>query len=204
MLRRRREASECKASQMYQDLDVSRGIQPSRPASLQDTLHHLQQIQMWWFSHCQWRHLSSYANQQVAHRLLIHIWLLWAALNFILGSHEIFALAGTWFLIASSPWYQMILLALKNNPVLYHCMRAFVDYNICLFTFARQKKHSYVNVAPNGVTQMPLMSPPLTPSTSSSSQKPREGYRCEVSLIFEVYQNQILVRAWLDREFITK
>ncbi|GAN01146.1 hypothetical protein MAM1_0005c00577 [Mucor ambiguus] len=34
------------------------------------------------------------------------------------------------------------------------------------------------------------MLPPPTPSTSSSSQQPKEGYRSEVSLIFEVYQNQ--------------
>ncbi|KAL9543024.1 hypothetical protein MBANPS3_008319, partial [Mucor bainieri] len=69
-------------------------------------------------------------------------------------------------------------------------MSAFVDYSICLFTFTTQDTHSCVKTTPHGATQLPLMSPPLTPSTSSSSQQPKEGYRCEVSLLFEVYQNQ--------------
>ncbi|OAD08382.1 hypothetical protein MUCCIDRAFT_105347 [Mucor lusitanicus CBS 277.49] len=186
ILRRRREASECsRASQLGQDLNVAKGIQPSKPVSMHDTVHHLQQIQTWWFSHCQWRHLSSYANQQVAHYLLIYIWPLWAALNFILGSHGIFALAGTWFLVASSPWYQLVLVALKNNPVLYHYTRALLDYSICLFTYLGQETHSSVKTASHrGATQLP------STSLSSSSQKPKEGYRCEVSLLFEIYQNQ--------------
>lgn len=168
ILRRRREASECsRASQLGQDLNVAKGIQPSKPVSMHDTVHHLQQIQTWWFSHCQWRHLSSYANQQVAHYLLIYIWPLWAALNFILGSHGIFALAGTWFLVASSPWYQLVLVALKNNPVLYHYTRALLDYSICLFTYLGQETHSSVKqrlivVQPNCLPRLchhPLKSP---------------------------------------------
>lgn len=121
-----------------------------------------------------------------------------AALNFILGSHRIFALAGTWFLVSTSPWYQMILFVLKSNSILYHCMRTFVDYNIayfvCLFTFTTKEKHSCVKTVPNHAAQAPLMAPPLTPSTSSSSsQKPKESYRCEVASIFEVFENQVRV-----------
>lgn len=117
------------------------------------------------------------------------------ALNFILGSHGIFALAGTWFLVSSSPWYQMILFVLKSNSVLYHCIRAFVDYNIayfvCLFTFTTKEKHSCVKTVSNHAARAPLMAPPLTPSTSSSpSQKPKESCRCEVASILEVFETR--------------
>lgn len=196
MLRRRRETNEYKAKlESTEDLFVSRGIQPIQSISLHDTLDHLKQIQIWWSSHCRWRNIPSCANQQIAHILLIYIWPIWAMLNFVLGSHGIFALVGTWFLVSCSPWYQMILFALKKNLILYHYMKAFIDYNIayliCLFTSTTKKRHSCVKTTSSSTTTSLLFSPPPTPSISSSSLKSKENYRCEISLIFEVYENQV-------------
>ncbi|CEP07448.1 hypothetical protein [Parasitella parasitica] len=192
MLRKRRETAEQRAKResiINQDLDISRGIQPASPISLSDTLEHLQQIQAWWSCHCHWKHAFSYANDQHA-ILLIYIWPIWAMLNFVLGSHGIFALGGVWLLVSCSPWYQVISFALRNNTILRHYIRAFMDYNIasfvCLFYPAAKKQHSCVKTL--------LMSPPPTPSTSISSLKSHLGYQCEIALIFQVYENQ---RWWL-------
>lgn len=148
MLHRRREASEPKAKQMDQDLHVSRGIQPSWPIPSKDTLNYLQQIQTWRFSHCQWRNLSSYANQQVAQTLLIiYISLLW-------GSAELYSRI-TWDFCAgrnsvSGLYFPMA----PNDPICAEEQFSFVSLHenicwlqycvLCVLIYLHYKKETFL------------------------------------------------------------
>ena len=134
--RRRKQQQEEEEEQLL----ISRKFQPEGHVSLDDTLVNLAIVNAYVDRVRQWIHwirdeLLDGARPDVVTStltMLLYAWPIWIILNWVLGAHGIFALVGSFLLVSTSPWFKVIVMAIRRNVLITHAIAACWAYGVAL------------------------------------------------------------------------
>ncbi|KAI9255640.1 Peroxin/Dysferlin domain-containing protein [Phascolomyces articulosus] len=224
--RRRRQQQE-----EEEQLLISRKFQPEGHVSLDDTLRNLAVVNAYvdrvrrWIQWSRDELLDGSRPDVITSTLtmMLYAWPIWILLNWVLGTHGIIALVGSFLLVSPSPWFKVIVMAMRRNVLVTHAFAACWAYGVALVI-------SMVSVAIPFRTPAAATGTPVTGSNSrfkswitrlmkrarrekskamavikSENQVEEQnttsnGLRTEMIFQFDIYENQ---RWWLGMDWTT-
>ncbi|KAI9312753.1 integral peroxisomal membrane peroxin-domain-containing protein [Dichotomocladium elegans] len=189
---------------------ISRKLQPEGRVTLDDTLRDLAVINAFVDDVRQrWSvvadRLDGSRPEVVASMLsiLLYVWPAWILLNLMIGSRGILALFGTLVLIGESPWFGVMIMALRRSTLLMNILAALWAYGVAL-------------VISCGLTVVPILHSSSSEKTAkqqstwgrirswvgsnnkAADMKGAAGSRSEMIFQFDVFENQ---RWWLGMDW---
>lgn len=202
--------------QQEEDELVSRKIQPEGRVSLDDTLHDLAIINEYaddvrqWFAWWADR-LDGSRPEVLASALSVFMYIcpLWILFNWLLGPSGVFALLGTLFLIGSSPWFKVTLMAIRQSPFIMHVLAALWAYGVAVVLSLlslvlplqqplpqKQSKFGRIKgwimgLAEHARHKKSKALQAMRSENEDDNQASTCGTRSEMIFQFEVYENQV-------------
>jgi hypothetical protein len=167
--------------------NVSRGLL-TQNTSIEQTLHHLNSIQVWWRRRQSLFSLTSPEGHWAAlASTMIYIWPIWALVNKMAGTRLVLMLLGLLFLVESAAWFKIVVMAFKQNPIFCSVLHALWSYNVALISYVTGLSFKFKSISDGNLPQQPCL-----PKTSLLSC--HETYRCEIPVIIEIYENQVMIK----------
>jgi hypothetical protein len=164
--------------------NVSRGLWTQK-TSIEQTLHHLNNIQVWWRRRQSLFSLTSPEGRWAAlASTMIYVWPIWALVNKMAGTRLVLMFLGSLFLVESAAWFKIAVMAFKRNPIFCSVLHALWSYNVALISYVTGLGFKFKSIPDSNLPQKPCL-----PKTSLLSC--HETYRCEIPVIIEIYENQV-------------
>ena len=196
---------------------ISRKIRPEGEVSLDDTLKHIAIVNT--FIDAIALQIQSVATQVDGTRqdaaiavlsVMMYAWPIWIVLTRLMGTPMVFAVVGTILLISPSPWFRIVVLALRKNIILKHLLSASWAYGVALITsiihcFTSKQttsskkgiKHWFITLFYRAKAEKAKA---LNVLETKETIQDTKGTRSEMVFQFEVFENQ---RWWLGVNWTT-